>query len=116
MKNMIKSLVLSLIAIALLYNVSQAEDKTSEVKIKTSAVCDMCKTRIEKGLGKVSGVTKSDLDVDTKYVTVNFNPAKVTADEIKTAITKLGYDADDKPASKTAYDKLPKCCKKGGHS
>jgi mercuric ion binding protein len=116
MKSIIKSLVLSIIAIALFYNVGQAENKTSEVKIKTSAVCDMCKTRIEKGLGKVAGVTKSDLDVDTKYVTVNYDPAKITPDEIKTSITKLGYDADDKPASKTAYDKLPKCCKKGGHS
>ena len=113
---MIKSLVLSLIAIALFYNVTKAEDKTSEVKIKTSAVCDMCKGRIEKGLGKVEGITKSDLDVATKFVTVNYNPAKLTPDEIKTAITKLGYDADDKPASKTAYDKLPKCCKKGGHN
>ena len=119
MKNIARTLILSLIALVLVLGSGIAEDKkatTSEVKIKTSAVCEMCKSRIEKGLSKVAGIAKSDLEVKTKMVTVNYDPAKITPDDIRAAITKLGYDADDKQASKTAYDKLPKCCKKDGHS
>jgi len=87
--------------------------KTSVVKIKTSAQCDQCKDRIEKALKDVKGIEKAVLNVDTKYLTVNFNPELIKADDIRKAITKIGYDADNMPASKKAYMKLPKCCKKG---
>ena len=87
-------------------------DKNVEMKIKTSAVCGMCKDRIEQGLAFEKGIKDVTLDVETKIATVKYNPSKITKDEIRKAISKLGYDADDVPADKTAYDKLPKCCKK----
>jgi periplasmic mercuric ion binding protein len=87
-------------------------DKNVEIKIKTSAVCGMCKDRIEQGLAFEKGIKDVSLDVETKIATVKYNPSKITPDEIRKAISKLGYDADDVLADKTAYDKLPKCCKK----
>ena len=87
-------------------------DKNVEIKIKTSAVCGMCKDRIEQGLAFEKGIKDVSLDVETKIATVKYNPAKTTPDEIRKAISKLGYDADEVVADKTAYDKLPKCCKK----
>jgi periplasmic mercuric ion binding protein len=88
------------------------DKKNAEIKIKTSAVCGMCKDRIEQGLAFEKGIRDVSLDVETKIATVKYNPSKITPDEIRKAISKLGYDADEVLADKTAYDKLPKCCKK----
>jgi mercuric ion binding protein len=87
-------------------------DKNVEIKIKTSAVCGMCKDRIEQGLAFEKGIKDVSLDVETKIATIKYNPTKITPDQIRKAISKLGYDADEVVADKTAYDKLPKCCKK----
>lgn len=89
--------------------------KTQTVKIKTSAICEMCKERIEKKLAFTKGVTDVNLDVDNKdkVVTVIFNPKKTNVTKIKKAITEVGYDADEVVAETVGYDKLPSCCKKG---
>ena len=91
---------------------AQKAKKTDVVKIKTSAVCGMCKERIEKNIAFEKGVTDVVLDNDTKIVTVTYKTAKTSPEKIKQALSKLGYDADDVPADKAAYDKLPPCCKK----
>jgi len=87
-------------------------DKNIEIKIKTSAVCGMCKDRIEQGLAFEKGIKDVTLDVETKIATVKYNPSKITPDEIRTLISKLGYDADTIEADKKSYEKLPACCKK----
>jgi periplasmic mercuric ion binding protein len=90
-----------------------AQTKKSEtLKIKTSAVCDMCKSRLEQGLAYEKGIKDVSLDVDTKVLTVNYAVGKTTPDEIRKKVSMLGYDADNVPADKTAYSKLPACCKK----
>lgn len=95
-------------------NVNAEGKKTEEVKIKTSAQCDMCKERIEKALAFEKGVKKADLDLKTKEVTVTYNPKKISVEQIKKAIAGAGYDADEVKANDAAYAKLPKCCQKGG--
>ena len=91
----------------------KAKKNYEEVQIKTSAVCGMCEERIEGNIAYEKGVKKVELDNETKIVTIGFDPRKTSADDLRTAITKLGYDADDMPADKEAHDKLPKCCQKG---
>ena len=86
--------------------------KNETAKIKTSAVCGQCKTRIEEGLAYEKGIKDATLDVETKIVTVHYNPSKTTVEDIRKAISRLGYDADEVPADKAAYAKLPACCKK----
>ena len=88
------------------------DKKTETIKIKTSAVCDMCKDRIEKGMAFEKGVKNVVLDVETKIVTITYAPTKTTPDDLRKALSKLGYDADNVAADKTAYAKLPACCKK----
>jgi mercuric ion binding protein len=97
-----------------------AQSKTSnndfaEVKIKTSAQCEMCKSRIEKALKLQKGVKTANLDVETKILTVVYKTAKVDVATIKGVVTKTGYDADEIKADETAYKKLPACCQVGGH-
>jgi copper chaperone CopZ len=83
-----------------------------EVKIKTSAVCKMCKATIEKSLAYEKGIKAATLDVPTQIVTVTYNPKKTDAARIKKAINETGYDADQLPADSRAYDRLDDCCKK----
>lgn len=90
----------------------EVKKSSGEIKIQTSAVCGMCKDRIETDLSKENGVKSVSLDTDTKIVTVGYNPEKTDPDKIRTAISKIGYDADDVKADPAAYDKLPSCCKK----
>ena len=95
-------------------SVSFASDQPQTVKIKTSAICKMCKARIERNLAYEKGVTDVNLDVATKVVTVSFNPQKTNVAKIKANIVKTGYDADELIANPKGYEKLPSCCKKGG--
>lgn len=89
------------------------DDKEKEVKIKTSAVCEMCKERIERNLSFEKGVKEATLDVESKVVTVKYNSKKTDVSKLKANINKTGYDADDMPANEDGYKKLPSCCKKG---
>jgi len=102
-----------LIMIVMMVSAEKANAQTAEIKIKTSATCDMCKETIEKNLAFEKGIKKSVLDVDTKVLTVTYNPEKITPEKIRIAISKIGYDADEVPADPKAYKKLDDCCKKG---
>ncbi len=90
------------------------DDKDKEVKIKTSAICGMCKARIERNLAFEKGVKEATLDVETKVVTIRYNAAKTDVTKLKANIAKTGYDAEEVAADPKGYDKLPSCCKKGG--
>ncbi|MCK9399126.1 MAG: cation transporter [Bacteroidales bacterium] len=83
-----------------------------EVQIQTSAVCGMCKDRIEHDLAFEKGIKSVSLDNETKIVTVGYSPKKTNPDKIRLAISKIGYDADGVEADPIAYEKLPGCCKK----
>lgn len=108
MKN---KLIAFLALFLIVLHTAQAEgDK--EIKIKTSAICEMCKARIERNLGLSKGVKEANLDLNNKVVTVKYNPSKTTAEAVKATITNTGYDADELPAAEKAYNKLPSCCKK----
>jgi periplasmic mercuric ion binding protein len=116
MKNIQKFLFSTLFVATTLFLVStqsMAQTTSKTVKIKTTAVCGMCKDRIEKGLSYEKGIKSSDLDVKTRIVTVVYDEKKTNPDKIRTAISKTGYDADEVKADKVAYEKLPGCCKSG---
>lgn len=92
--------------------IAQNDKKVEEIKIQTSAQCDMCKTRIETAMAYEKGVVKSNLDLETKILTVKYKPAKTTPEQIRKAVSAVGYDADDVAANDEAYQKLSPCCKK----
>ena len=88
------------------------KSKYDTIKIKTSAICDECKERIETVLAFEKGVKSSNLDTATKVVTVIYKKDKTDIDKIRKAISEAGYDADKVKADPNAYRKLPMCCKK----
>ncbi len=93
-------------------SLTYTKDGMAVAKIKTSAVCDMCKETLEKAMAYEKGVKKSDLNVDTKILTITFDPKKTSLETLRIAVTKTGYDADGLAADKNAYDNLNACCKK----
>lgn len=82
------------------------------VKVPT-VQCDMCKAAIEKGLPKTAGILSVMVDVDGKMAHINYDGDKLSAGDIEKAISELGYQANDRPADKEAYNNLPVCCQVG---
>lgn len=87
--------------------------KFDTVKIKTSAECEMCKTKLETELGRSKGVKSANLDLSTRVVTVVYNKSKTDPGKLRTIISNIGYDADDIKANNRAQKKLPDCCQPG---
>jgi mercuric ion binding protein len=112
-----KKLVLVFVAMMSLYNLSAQEikkKKTETVVIKTTAECGDCKERIEEKLNYMKGIVFSDLDFESKKLTVKFKPTLISLDEIKKIVSDLGYDADEMKADPVEQKKLPACCLPGG--
>lgn len=107
--------IITIFTIAFAGIFSSAHASTDTLKIKTSAQCGDCKERIENKLNFSKGVKSATLDLKTKIATVIYDSKKTNPEQIKAAIVKVGYDADTMPADEKAYNKLPKCCQKGGH-
>ena len=76
--------------------------------------CGMCKKTIEMGLKKISGISGSSVDLETKTTKVIYDKEKTDLTQIEKAISELGYQANETLANSTAYDALAPCCKIGG--
>jgi cation transport ATPase len=100
----------NLIAILLLALPLAVLAQDTEIKIKTTAVCNECKEIIEKALMDEKGVKFAELNVKTKEVRVVYNASKTTPEQLRKAISLAGYDADDVPADAEAVKKLSPCC------
>lgn len=87
----------------------QAQDTA---KIKTSAMCESCKNRLESRLGKLAGISSVHLDIASKMLTVIYDPKDLNQEKLEEKITEIGYDANTKIAKKSAYKRLPACCRK----
>ncbi len=74
--------------------------------------CEMCKDKIESQLIHEYGVQSVQVDYRRKTIKVTWLTDRTDLETIKDAISLMGYDADDIPADKVGYAKLPKCCKK----
>ena len=107
----IKIILLSLIAFTAATG-SYAQVDT--IRIKTTAICEQCRDRIENDLSFEKGVKSAKLDLETKMVTVTYNAKKTDPQKIREAITKIGYDADTMKADLKSFNKLPDCCKHEG--
>ncbi|EJV83890.1 copper-translocating P-type ATPase [Bacillus thuringiensis] len=64
--------------------------------------CAACANRVEKRLNKLDGVNKATVNFALESATVDFNPDEVNVNEMKSAITKLGYNLEVKPDDQDA--------------
>jgi outer membrane receptor for ferrienterochelin and colicin/copper chaperone CopZ len=102
---------LSYVLVFLLINTTTIaqSSKDSTTSFKVSGVCDQCKNRIEKAL-KIKGIKTAEWDVETKMLSLVFDPSKITLDKIHTRLADVGHDTELKKASESTYKALPDCC------
>lgn len=97
---------------------AQKQKTVETATIKTTIYCDHCKVcetcgpKFEKTLLREKGVQMVTLDEKAMTIKVVYNTKKTNLDDIRQAISKLGYDADDVKADAVAYEGLDGCCKK----
>ena len=114
MRNILFFVLFSLFTLS----VSAQKGKNEKAVIQTNIVCEHCKVcetcgkSFQENLYKIPGLKMYELDEKAMTLTVYYNGKKTSLDDIKVAITKLGYDADDLKADPEAYEKLDGCCKK----
>jgi copper chaperone CopZ len=107
--------LLSIVMLFLMMEMTIAqESRKSTVIIKTSAVCNLCKVRLEDKLNYTSGIKFAELNLEDKNLTVKFNLKKISLDDIRKIISQTGYDADRITANPESVENLPACCRPGG--
>ncbi|MGX7668221.1 heavy-metal-associated domain-containing protein [Flavobacterium pedocola] len=109
------------VIIVLLFSINttfaQQPKRTQKAIIKTTITCDHCKEcetcgqLFNQRLLREKGVQMVTLDTEKMTIEVIYNAKKTTLNNIKTAISNLGYDADEVKANPEAYEKLDGCCK-----
>ena len=117
MKNSILKSIFFLTLLFFSSNTIFAQKSNEKAVIKTFLNCDHCKDCETCGLKfrtemlKIKGVKMYELDDQAMTFTVYYNGKKTDLQNIKVAISKLGYDADEVKADSEAYENLDGCCK-----
>jgi hypothetical protein len=105
-----KLMILSLIASLFLnYNAFAQKSKTEKVTFKVLGNCTQCKERIELACDQ-KGIKMAEWNIDTKVMTVVYNPSKITLEKIHEYIAAVGHDTELKKAEDKVYKDLPGCC------
>ena len=95
-------------------NNSSGQTEVIEITLPTMQ-CGTCKKNIEGAVKKMDGIEEINVVVKEKVAKVKYDKSKTDLNKIESVIVSAGYQANDKPANKEAYDKLDDCCKIGGH-
>lgn len=111
MKNIILFCLLVLSGTASAQSGKPAKDTT--VHFKVYGACEMCKERIETAANG-RGVKKADWEVESKILSLTFNPSETSLDKIKNRILGVGHDLETKKAKEVVYNDLPECCRYRG--
>lgn len=106
--------MLASLVLAFQVAMAQVTPKAIRANIKTpQATCDACKAKIEAWVPKsVDGLVKITVQIRSGITQVQYYPDRTNIEELKTAISNAGFDADDVMANPDVYKKLPACCKK----
>ncbi|MGN1401931.1 MAG: heavy metal translocating P-type ATPase [Bacillus sp. (in: firmicutes)] len=62
----------------------------------TGMTCAACSARVEKGLNKMDGVIRANVNLALETASVSYNPGTVSSNDIISKIKKLGYGAERK--------------------
>lgn len=90
-------------------NAQKNNNRDSTVTFTVSGNCEMCKKRIEEA-AKGKGVTAALWDIDSKILTLQYNPSHTSVEKVQQRIADVGHDAGLKIAKGYVYKGLPDCC------
>lgn len=105
-----KYILLAIVAIIGLVSYGQKSGKYQSDTLRVYGNCGMCEERIENACDVV-GVKRADWDVDTKMLTVVYNPSKISIEEIHQLCADVGHATSKVQADAEAYENLHHCCK-----
>ena len=74
----------------------KAEKKSVTVEFVTNLYCAGCAKKIENTIPYEKGVKEVKIDVDTKVVTVTYDPAKTNNETLVKAFAKVKIEAEPK--------------------
>lgn len=109
-----KKLILLAIAIVFscgVYAQQNATKGVAKVTIQTNGVCQKCADLFDAQVPYFKGVKEYSYDAKTAKITVTYDAAKTSPDQLRAQISKLGYNADNVKADAAARAKLPACCR-----
>ncbi|WP_366923583.1 copper chaperone CopZ [Metallumcola ferriviriculae] len=66
-------------------------EKTMDISVAGMS-CGHCKMAVENALKTLDGVTSAEVDLAANKVAVNFDEAKTSFDQLKSAIEEAGYE------------------------
>lgn len=72
---------------------SQSENSKTVLRIKGMS-CSSCELKIENALSKVEGVSQVKASLGKSMAKVEYDPSKVTPEQLAGVIQKLGYEVD----------------------
>ncbi|MGN6619308.1 MAG: TonB-dependent receptor domain-containing protein, partial [Ilyomonas sp.] len=106
----IKSKRYFLFSFFLLFTSASFAQADTTVTFKVEGACaGQCKPRIQSA-SKVKGVASAIWNVDTKMLTLVYDPSKVSLNKIQELILDAGHDLADRKAKDRVYEALPACC------
>ena len=120
MKTTILTMTLAIfMAVGLSFNTALANDNIAtfapaEKKVETVKVygaCGMCKTRIEKAAKSQDGVSKAKWNQKKEELTVTYDPAVTTLEDVEKKVAGVGHDTENVRADDKVYENLHSCCK-----
>src|SRR6188768_2448632 len=88
---------------------AQVKNKDSTVSFRVSGACEICKERIGKAV-QIKGVRSADWNVDSKMLTLVYNPTIVSLLRVHKIIAGVGHDTELEKAKDAVYNELPECC------
>ncbi len=105
-----KKLLTFLIVVLMGMTVFAQKAETQTITIQTNGTCEHCKKVMMENVPQWKGVEKCTYDLKTAKLTITYQPQKTSPETLRTAISQLGYDADNVKADAEARAKLPSCC------
>ncbi len=116
--NQMKNRILGLFMLTILGSMlalsgcSAGATSNSSAEFWVRSNCEMCKETIETALNGTEGVAHAELNLDNHMIKVDFDSSKVDVAGLHKACASAGYETKETPHVETAYQDLPKCCKK----
>lgn len=59
-----------------------------------SISCSMCSGKIQQGLKELDGINKTEIDLKSQIVNVEYNPDVIKPMDIKKTIAAMGYEVN----------------------
>lgn len=72
----------------------KTEEKSVKIAIEGMS-CMSCVANVKKNLSSIDGVKEVKVSLQDKNATVKYDPKKVTIEQLKNTINKIGYKAGD---------------------